>query len=185
MLHEGEGAMARTIFIYGLVAGVLTLMLVGVGMGIIGFDHGVEGMVWGYASMIVGLSLMFVGVRRYALVHGPLTFGQAFLPAFGIFIVAGLIYTLGWEAYLAATNYTFADQFASQAVAAKVAEGASAAELAKIEADMATFRAQYANPLLRLPMTFLEIAPVGIIMSLLVGFTLRTPRDDDHAVGAF
>ncbi|CAM3065377.1 hypothetical protein SPAN111604_01955 [Sphingomonas antarctica] len=173
--------MARTIFIYGLVAGVLTLTLVGVGAGILGFDHGVEGMVWGYVSMVVGLSVMFVGVRRYAEAHGPLTFVQAFLPAFGIFVFAGLIYVVGWEAYLAATHYTFAEEFASQTVAAKVAEGATAAELVKLEADMAHFKLQYANPLFRLPMTFLEIAPIGLILSLLAGFAMRTPRGDDHA----
>ena len=172
--------MARTIFIYGLVAGVVTLMLIGAGMGVIGFDHGVEGMIWGFASMVVGLSVMFIGVRRYGMARGPMNFVQAFSVAFGIFVVAGLVYTLGWEAYLAATNYTFADQFASQAVASKVAEGATPVELARVEADMASFKAQYANPLFRLPMTFLEMAPVGLILSLLAGATLRTRRDDDR-----
>src|SRR6476646_352290 len=173
MLQNGEGRMGRTIFIYGLTAGVLTLMLVGLGMDLIGFDHGAEGMIWGYASMVIGLSLMFIGVRRYSLHRGPLTFGQAFGVAFGIFVVAGLVYTLGWEAYLAATKYSFADQYASQVVAGRVAEGASTAELAKLQADMASFKAEYANPLFRLPMTFMEIAPVGLLLSLLAGATLR------------
>ncbi len=172
--------MARTILIYGLTAGVLTLMLVGIGMGVIGFDHGVEGMLWGFASMFVGLSLMFIGVRRYGMNRGPMSFGLAFGLAFGIFTVAGLIYTFGWEAYLAATHYSFADQFASQTVAGKVAEGASPAELAQVEAEMTAFKAHYANPLLRLPMTFLEIAPVGLLLSLIAGATLRTRRDDDR-----
>jgi hypothetical protein len=172
--------MARTIFIYGLTAGVLTLMLIGLGTAVIGFDHGVEGMVWGFGSMLLGLSLMFIGVRRYSMNYGPLSFTQAFTVAFGIFIVAGLVYTFGWEAYLAATNYTFADQFASQAVASKVAEGATPAELARVEADMASFKAQYANPLIRLPMTFMEIAPVGLLMSLLAAVTMRARRDDER-----
>jgi hypothetical protein len=171
---------ARTIFIYGLTGGVLTLMLLGAGMTVLGMDHGTEGMIWGFASMFVGLSLMFIGVRRYALAHGALSFAQAFGLALGIFCVAGLVYTLGWEAYLAATNYTFADKYASQVIAAKVAEGAQATELARVEAEMASFKAQYANPLIRLPMTFLEIAPVGLLLSLLAGATLRTRRDDDR-----
>lgn len=174
--------MARTIFIYGLMAGVLTLMLIGAGMGMIGFDHGVEGMIWGFGSMIVALSLMFVGIRRYEANHGALTFGQAFTLGLGIFIVAGLVYVIGWEGYLAATHYTFADHFASQTIAAKVAEGASPDELARVEADMAHFKVEYANPLFRLPMTFLEIAPVGLVMALLAGVTMRTPRGDDHSL---
>lgn len=174
--------MARTIFFYGIIAGVLTLMLIGGGMAFLGLGHGMEGMIWGYASMVVGLSVMFIGVRRYAEAHGPLTFGQAFLPAFGIFVVAALVYTIGWEAYLAATHYTFADEFASQVLTAKIAEGASAAELTKLEADMAHFKVQYANPLFRLPMTFLEMAPVGLVLSLLAGFAMRTPRGDDRSI---
>lgn len=177
--------MARTIFIYGLMAGVLTLMLVGAGMAVLGFDHGVEGVVWGFASMFVGLSLMFIGVRRYAQVHGGLRFGGAFLLALGIFAVAGLVYVLGWEAYLAATDYRFANDYASQIITARIAEGAPAAELLALEAEMATFRTDYANPLYRLPMTFIEIAPVGLILSLLAGVTLRTRRDDDHAIEAY
>ena len=173
--------MARTIFIYGLVAGVLTLMLLGVGMGMVGVDHGAEGMLWGYASMLVGFSVMFIGVRRYGLNYGAMTFGKAFTLALGITVVGGLVYTIGWEGYLASTNYTFADQYASQVVSAKVAEGASPTELAKVEADMASFKAMYANPLFRLPMTFIEIFPVGLILSLLAGAMLRTPRGANRA----
>lgn len=172
--------MARTIFIYGLTAGVLTLLLLGAGMSVLGMEHGVEGMIWGFASMAAGLSLMFIGVRRYALANGGLSFAQAFGLACGIAGMAGLVYTLGWEAYLAATNYTFADKYASQVIAAKVADGAQAAELLRVESEMASFKAQYANPLIRLPMTFLEIAPVGLLLSLLAGVTLRTRRDDDR-----
>lgn len=172
--------MTRTIFIYGLVAGMLTLMLLGIGMGVIGFDHGIEGMIWGYGAMVVGLSVMFMGVQRYGMNYGRMTFAQAFSVAFGIFIVAGLVYTLGWEAYLAATNYTFAERFASQAIASRVAEGATPAQLAQVEAQMSAFKAQYANPLIRLPMTFIEMLPVGLLMSLLAGATLRSRRDDDR-----
>ncbi len=41
---------------------------------------------------------------------------------------------------------------------------------------METFKAQYANPLFRLPMTFIEIFPVGVLVSLISAAILRNPR---------
>jgi hypothetical protein len=37
-------------------------------------------------------------------------------------------------------------------------------------------RAQYANPLFRIPMTFLEIFPVGLVVALLSAVSLRFPK---------
>ena len=41
---------------------------------------------------------------------------------------------------------------------------------------MSAYKAHYANPLLRLMMTFMEMLPVGVVMSLLAGATLRARR---------
>jgi hypothetical protein len=41
---------------------------------------------------------------------------------------------------------------------------------------MDAFKRQYANPLFRLPMTFAEIFPVGVLVSLVSAAILRNPR---------
>ena len=41
---------------------------------------------------------------------------------------------------------------------------------------MERFKAEYANPFYRLPMTFIEIFPVGARVSLLSAAVLRNPR---------
>lgn len=61
-------------------------------------------------------------------------------------------------------------------IAAARAKGDSAAEVARMSAEMERFRAQYANPLLRLPMTFVEIFPVGVLVSLVTAGLLRNSR---------
>lgn len=58
----------------------------------------------------------------------------------------------------------------------KRAAGASAAELAALQTWMAEFRVSYANPLIRLPITFSEIFPVGLLVSLVSAALLRNPR---------
>jgi hypothetical protein len=56
------------------------------------------------------------------------------------------------------------------------AKGASPAEIEALSAQMAEFQEMYANPLFRLPMTFIEIFPVGLIISLIAAALLRNPR---------
>ena len=90
--------------------------------------------------------------------------------------VAGVVYAIGWEITLAITDYAFVDDYAAAALEAKRTSGASAAEIAKLTADMAAFKAQYLNPALRLPMTFAEIFPVGILVSLVAAALLRNSR---------
>jgi hypothetical protein len=41
---------------------------------------------------------------------------------------------------------------------------------------MESMRTSYANPLFRIPMTFLEIFPVGLLVSLVSASLLRNPK---------
>ena len=59
---------------------------------------------------------------------------------------------------------------------AVLAAGASAAEIEALRARMAAFAVQYANPLYRLPMTFSEIFPVGVLVSVISAALLRNSR---------
>jgi len=52
----------------------------------------------------------------------------------------------------------------------------SAEELARLTAGMDAFKVQYADPLFRLPMTFAEIFPVGVLVSLVSAGLLRSSR---------
>ena len=90
--------------------------------------------------------------------------------------MAGVIYVIGWEITLAVTDFAFIDSYSTAAVEAARAKGASAADIAAIAAQMDEFRRQYANPFFRLPMTFIEIFPVGILISLISAALLRNSR---------
>ncbi len=170
--------MLRTILIFGLAAGlVVTLpMDVVIAGGAPGFASG--SMLFGYAMMLLALSLVFVGVKRYRdrALGGVIRFLPALLMGLGISVVAGVIYTLGWEVTLAATHYTFADSYAAGMVHAAQAKGASPAAIARAVQAGNEFKAQYANPLYRLPMTFIEIFPVGVLVSLIAAGLLRNSR---------
>ena len=80
--------------------------------------------------------------------------------------MASLIYVALWEVYLAVTHHAFMGQYIEATLAAKRAEGLTGTAYDELATQMETMRQQYANPLWRLPMTFAEIAPVGLVMSL-------------------
>jgi hypothetical protein len=81
-----------------------------------------------------------------------------------------------WEAVQAMTHMDFATSYANAIIGSEKAKGASAETLAKLTADMEAFKVQYANPMFRLPMTFVEIFPVGVLVSLVSAGLLRNSR---------
>ena len=48
--------------------------------------------------------------------------------------------------------------------------------MSRLAAEMAEMKRNYANPLYRMPMTFAEIFPVGLLVALVSAALLRNPR---------
>ncbi len=157
--------MARYALIYGALSGTVIITVIMAGMMFGGFGHSLW---FGYLVMLVVLVFIFVGMKRYRDVErgGVIRFGRALGLGLAIAGVAGIAYVLVWELYLALTHYTFMDDYIAGLIRAKKAQGVSGAALAKVIAEGESMRAIYANPLLRMGMTFCEIAPVGIIVAL-------------------
>ena len=163
---------------YGLLSGLVIIVIMIAGLTAGGHDS-LFGSVWfGYLIMLVGLAFTFVGVKRYRDVEcgGIIKFVPAFLIGLAIAAVAGLAYVIVWESYLAMTGYRFMDEYIAGIMRARQAAGATQAELAKEMAGLETLRQQYDNPLIRLPMTFLEIFPVGLLVALVSALLLRNPK---------
>jgi hypothetical protein len=171
--------MLRTILTYGVIAGLIVAIPMFTLLGVDG-DHvpWASSHLFGYSLMILALSLIFVGVKSYRdkIKGGVIKFGQAFLVGLGISVTAGIIYVVGWEITQSLVGNTFAADYANSMIESARAKGASAAELETMRAEFDEFQRMYANPLFRLPMTFIEIFPVGLIISLISAALLRNPR---------
>jgi hypothetical protein len=171
--------MLRTILKYGVIAG----LIVG-GFELVTFTafSGMPplkyGMVIGYTTMLIALSAVFVGIKRHRDVErgGVIGFWPAFGIGLGISFIAGIFYVAAWELVQSMTSMDFASAYSKAILASEQAKGASAETLAKMSAEMEAFKVQYADPMFRLPMTFVEIFPVGVLVSLVSAGLLRKSR---------
>jgi len=167
----------RTILVYGSISGLVIIL--GIIATILPSGDAPHSSVWlGYLIMLVALSSILVGVRQHRdqVLGGVITFRIAALLGLGIALVASLVYVLVWEVYLALTHYAFMDQYVASTLATKRAAGVTGEAYAKLAAEMDEMRVSYRNPLYRLPMTFAEIFPVGLLVTLVSAGLLRNPR---------
>ncbi len=170
--------MSRIILIFGVAAGLIVAVPMFLLLANSEPGDPATSQFAGYLMMLLALSLVFFGVKRLRDrdLGGAIRFVPALLAGLGISAVAGVIYVIGWEITLALTDFAFIDSYSNAAVEAARARGASAADVEAVIAQMEEFRRQYANPLFRLPMTFIEIFPVGLLISLISAALLRNSR---------
>jgi hypothetical protein len=170
--------MLRIILIYGIIGGVIVAVpmvwsMLTTAPGTIPENAAL----YGYLSMLVALTMVFVGVKQYRdkVLGGVIKFGPALLVGLGISAVASLFWVVGWEITLA-TGFDFGAAYEASLVDAARERGASAAEIDQIRADTESFLRMYANPLVRLPITFVEMFPIGLVISLISAGLLRNSR---------
>lgn len=171
--------MIRPIFIYGTVAGlIVAIPMLWLMLSVAPDEAPAHSALYGYLTMIVALTAVFLGIKHYrdSVLGGVIRFGTAFLLGLGISAVASIVYAIGWEISLAFGTFDFAAFYSDAMVSAARAKGASGAELEKVMADAAAFVEMYSNPLLRIPITFIEMFPVGILISLISAALLRNPK---------
>ncbi len=170
--------MWRIIFINGAIAGLVAIGAICLSMSLGKGEAGATSQAFGYLIMLVALTLIFIGVKRHRDVNlgGVIRFWPALTTGLAISAVAGVFYVIGWEAFLAVTDHAFIQDYANGVLERKKDAGASDAELARVAADMEAMVKNYGNPLFRLPMTFMEIFPVGLLISIVSAAVLRNPN---------
>ena len=168
--------MRRTVFIFGLIGGCVVAGIMAVSMpllmnGALNFDHG---MLIGYTSMILAFLAVFFGIRSYReKTGGAITFGKAFQVGILIVLITSAIYVITWEIIYFGFVPDFGDRYAAKMLEDLREEGASAEKIAATEKQMASFKEWYKNPFLNAGVTFLEIFPVGLIVTLVSAAILR------------
>ena len=94
----------------------------------------------------------------------------------GVSAVAGLFYVVTWEIYFELAGDAFIEGYMAGQIENRRESGATAAELAAYEASLQESMALYAQRWFRMPISFTEIFPVGVLVSLVSAAILRNPR---------
>ena len=169
--------MKKLILIYGLIGGAIVsaMMLITMPMyksGTFNFDNGE---LTGYTTMVIALSVIFFAVKSYRdkQSNGTITFWKGVQIGMLITLIAGVMYAFTWEYLFADMGNEFMAMMTEAHMTELKAGGATDADIQKARDEMAVNMEYYKNPLIRFPITIVEILPVGIIISILSAALLR------------
>lgn len=168
--------MTRIVLIFGLISGAIVgalmfILVSVVGSGAIDFDNGV---IWGYATMIIALSMVFFGVKSYRDNNGGrISFFKGLQVGMLISLISAVCYAAVWEVYYPYVGQEFMQKYTAHELDKMKKNGASDAEVEKARVESEQFMEMYKNFFVRFLMSMMEIAPVGLIVTLISAALLR------------
>ena len=180
--------MKKIVITCGLIAGLIvtSLMLASISGLLNNSEGGLGSMLLGYSSMIVAFSLIFVGVKNYRDKHnsGAITFGKSLKIGLLITLIASTIYVIIWQIDYYFFIPDFYEKYSAHIIHDMKAHGATQAAIQQQMAVNKSNGEMYRNPLFNAMYTYLEILPVGIIMSLLAALILKRKTKTDGMMAA-
>jgi hypothetical protein len=176
--------MKKIVLRYGFASGAILVALASVMTPLlcmnetVNFDHSE---ILGYSAMVLSFLLVFFGVRSYRdnVAGGSIGFGKAVQVGLLITLITCAMYVIAWE--IAYFNFfpNFLDTYSAHVIAKMRSTGASEAAIRETSTKMAELAKSYTNPLFNSAITFMEVFPVGLIMTLISAAILRRkPRED-------
>ena len=174
--------MKKIVLRFGLASGAILLVLSSIMMplcmnGTLDMDIS---QVLGYSAMVLAFLMVFFGVRSYRdnVAGGSIGFGKAFQVGILITLITCAIYVIAWEITYFNFMPDFLDKYSAHVLEKMRASGESVAAIQEQAAQLATMAKYYDNVLFNIAITFMEIFPVGLIVTLVSAAILRRkPRE--------
>lgn len=163
--------MKKTVLIFGIIIGTILCANMIVMVNLMYSNPDFKGNeIVGYAAMVVLFSLIFFGVRNYRkkYLNGFISFGKAFKTGALIALIGSTMYVVVWIFYY----YLFVPDF-MDVYTTHVLENCAPGDVQAKTAEMATFKELYKNPLFVVLITYSEVLPIGLIVTLISAFILK------------
>lgn len=171
--------MKKNIIVYGIIAGIIVSVIMLISVNSVShqegnFDYN-SSLLVGYASMLIAFSLVYVGIRNYRNKYnnGVISFGKAFKIGIIIVLIASTMYVVAWLIEYFYFIPDFMEKYSAHTLENLKASGAGQAEIDKQAKEMADFATMYKNPFFNAMMTYLEILPVGLVVTLISSLILK------------
>lgn len=171
--------MKKIVIVCGLIGGLVVILPMLLLTDACYKDGNFErGMVIGYTSMLLAFSMVFVGIRNYRNKYnnGLISFGKAFKVGFFIVLVASTIYVIAWLISYYNFMPDFAEKYGMHMINQLKAKGASQAKIDAETKEMADFAVMYKKPYYVILFTYIEILPVGLLVTLISSLILKRKK---------
>ncbi|MEO1052951.1 MAG: DUF4199 domain-containing protein [Bacteroidota bacterium] len=180
--------MKKLVLIFGIIVGIICGGMIWLNTPSGEFDPKAfeNGELIGYITMIIAFSTIFVAVKQYRdkYQNGVIKFGKAFMIGLYITLIGAVGYVVSWEIYFNNMAPDFAEKYVEFTKMQMAEAGMTAAEIETEMAGQMEFMEVYRdNALVRIGVTFLEIIPAGLFISLISAlifgvFLKKKPSDD-------
>lgn len=177
--------MKKIILTYGLISGLIASIWMFF-ISTLSTDKMMElGMVIGFATMIVAFSFIFIAITQFRNKYnmGVISFGKAFQIGALISLIASTIYVLTWMIDYQFYVPDFYEKYTTAVIEKMKQAGATQAKLDETLKTMQNEGELYKNnPLYRAGVTYMEILPLGLVISLIAAAILKRKKKKDEAV---
>lgn len=166
--------MKKNVLVFGSIAGLLISIFMSGSMIYASknpdAEHGTNSMLIGYLSMLIAFSLIFVAVKTYRDKQngGVISFGTAFKMGLLIALIGSTMYVITWALVYNLYLPDFMDKYADAMI-----KTAKPEELQKVTVQAQEYKDMYKNPFMFTFMTYMEILPVGLIVSIITALILK------------
>jgi hypothetical protein len=166
--------MKKIVWTFGLISGGI---IAGLMLLTLPFEEkiGDLGLVVGYTTMLLAFLMIYFGIRTYRdnELGGAIRFGRAFQVGILIALISST-----WEVISAC----FAAKYSARIMEKTKQSGATEAQVAAKQAEMAKFAEAYTNPFVSVAYTYLEVFPVGLLVTLVCAGVLSRKKSAGQAV---
>jgi len=123
----------------------------------------------GFAGMLLAFIFLILGIKQQRTIdNGTISFGKAFLTGLGISFVISTIYVLIWLVIYYNFFPDFMEKYSEIAL-----KNTKPEELAAKTIEINQMKEWYKSPLMVILLTYMEILPIGIVISLIGALVLN------------
>lgn len=135
-----------------------------------------------YFIFILAFLLVFVAVRNYRDKYndGIISFGKAFKTGLFTALLTSTIYAVVWVVDYYVFIPDFMDKYSAHVIHQTQNSGASAAEIAAKTKEINMMRKMYDTPVMVVLLTYMEVFPVGLIISVIAALVLKRKKKSGY-----
>lgn len=181
--------MKKIVLIFGLISGAISAGSMLVTLPLVDSLAFGKAEILGYTTIVLSALIIFFGMRSYRenVGAGRLTFTRAMAVGLLISLVSCACYVATWEFIYFKLRPDFGAKYGAAMVQRAKDGGASPQKVEELKKQMEDFRVKYDQPLYNVGLTFLEIFPIELGVTLLSAAILRKkgiPVNPTQAISA-